>query len=431
MPLSATIDDKNNVYIAADQGLYKLNSDGKLIWKFEPGPAPGHSKHGNLVPDGASLYNGAAYVDTTDGRVFAIDMETGSVIWDKQVAPNICYDTGFVAVWDGIAILETDGIGGAQCKYVRGLNATDGSELWRFEPDDPVWDLMAQYLEDDSFVFQDFTGKVYRNVLSNGTNIWKNGGRPSSWTDGTQGLGPNGIVYAVNTHGCMGKDCHGHLTAYRVSDGKMLWQREVPRPPNSSPVVGRLTSSERLSVVIPIGQQPSCSSLGGILHYFFPRVMGLLPQSVSAPVFYVMHKFFYHVVGDLQSMIVGELPTDIYAFDAETGALQWNWTGPTWKRFQCPGDDKYFIERYQINVRAASCPTPWGAPRVGADGTLYAGNQNGVFYAIRDWNEDGKIDDATEVSSFDCGAEFSSAGSAHGDGMVVMASGVRVWAWKV
>jgi len=433
MPMGATIDDKNNVYVSGDQGLYKLSADGKLLWRFHPGPAPG-GRTSNIGPDGASLYEGAVFFDTTDGRVFSIDMETGRIIWQRRVAPNICFDTGFIAVWDGVAIVETDNLDGAcKCKNLRGLETATGEELWIFQPDNPVWDLMAQYLPDDggSFVFQDLTGKVYRNYLSNGTNIWKRGGWPGSWTDGTQGLGSNGIVYGVNTNGCGGKDCHGFLTAYNVTTGDQLWQREVPRPPNSSPVVGKLGGDDRLSVVIPIGQQPSCDSLGGYWAFRFPSVWNMLPTFLQGALFYATHKYFANWVGDDQSKLVGELPTDVYAFDAETGALRWTWKGPTWKRFQCPGDEKYFMERQKIGVRTASCPTPWGAPRIGIDGVVYVGNQNGWFYAIRDWNEDGRIDDQTEVSGFDCEAEFSSVGSAHGDRMVVMASGVRVWAWKV
>merc|ERR1719188_85857 len=107
MPMGASIDDKNNVYVAADQGLYKLDPNGKLIWKFNP-PRADRAFMNNLGPDGVSLYEGAALYDTTDGRVFSLDMETGRVIWERKVAQNICFDTGYISVWHGVAIVETD-----------------------------------------------------------------------------------------------------------------------------------------------------------------------------------------------------------------------------------------------------------------------------------------------------------------------------------
>eukprot|EP00404_Azadinium_spinosum_P001222 CAMPEP_0180425230 /NCGR_PEP_ID=MMETSP1036_2-20121128/5155_1 /TAXON_ID=632150 /ORGANISM="Azadinium spinosum, Strain 3D9" /LENGTH=510 /DNA_ID=CAMNT_0022430711 /DNA_START=33 /DNA_END=1562 /DNA_ORIENTATION=+ len=428
MPMGAAIDDKNNVYVSADQGIYKLNPDGKLVWRYNPGNAPGRSN--NLVPDSPSLYNGAVLCDTVDGRVYSLDMETGKVNWLRQVAPSIGMDTGVVAVHAGVVVVETDASDGS-CRslYVRGLNVTNGNELWRFEPDNPLWDLMAQFLDDGTFVFQDLTGKVYRNRLSDGSNIWKSGGWPGSWTDGTQGLGPNGLVYGVNTNGCGGSHCHGYLSAYKVTDGSLVWQKDVPRPPNSSPVVGRLGKGDRLSVVMPIGQQPSCDPAGSRVFEHFPYLralpwsLQLLAQGAAQLVALMQ--------GDGQQAWTGneDQMTDIMTFDAENGDLQWVWRGPTWKRLQCPGDEKGFLTRMFLGVRTASCPTPWGAPRIGTDGTVYAGNQNGFFYAINDWNSDGQIDPVKEVSAFDCEAEFSSAGSAHGDGMVVMASGIKVWAW--
>mmetsp|Transcript_90201 Transcript_90201/g.263789 ORF Transcript_90201/g.263789 Transcript_90201/m.263789 type:complete len:542 (+) Transcript_90201:68-1693(+) len=447
MPLGAAIDDQKNIYVSADQAVWKLSPEGKTLWKWSPPLLPGQPKN-NLIPNGASIYEGAVFIDTTDGRFFSIDMETGRQIWVSKVSNNACTDTGFVAVYGGVAVAEIDGPNQyGLCSAVVGVNTTDGSRLWSYTTDNPLWDLMVHFLADGTFVFQDVNGKAYRNHLLNGTNIWKNGGEPApSWTDGTQGVGPNGIIYTVsiqaNHPACAGgpragaatsgPDCPGWLRAYRLSDGEQLWQKAVPRPPNSSPVVGRLGAGDRLSVVIPVGQQPSCDPPVVMLWYWFPSIMNRLPGSLAMLIGYLGVKLTERVNDAWHQRIWGnpDLPSDVYAFDAETGDFQWRWTGPTYKRFMCPGDEKGYIERSALGIRSASCPTPWSAPRIGADGTIYVGNMNGIFYAIKDLDGNGQIDPDREVSSFDCEAEFSSIGSAHAPGLMVIASGVKVWAFK-
>merc|ERR1711884_609279 len=87
---------------------------------------------------------------------------------------------------------------------------------------------------------------------------------------------------------------------------------------------------------------------------------------------------------------------DLHVFDAETGSPLWTWEGPTSYWRMAPGDRDGFIPRSKLGVRAISCPTPWNQPRIGYDGTIYVGNQNGKFYAIRDANGDDRIDNEKE-----------------------------------
>merc|ERR1712211_110114 len=112
----------------------------------------------------------------------------------------------------------------------------------------------------------------------------------------------------------------------------------------------------------------------------------------------------------------------VYAFDAATGAVRWQWSAPVYKRIQTVGDEKLFLERLLKNVRSASCPA-LPAPRIGGDGTVYVQHKSGNFYAIRDTNGDGLIDPEKEVSSFDCEHDFSSIGSIHAPGLMVSVSG--------
>lgn len=434
VPIGAVMDEKKNVYISADTATYKLSPNGEMMWKYKQ---PGSN------PDGPAIMDGAFFGSTDSGHVYSVDLERGQERWVTRAAENGCGDTGFVSAHNGVVLASVglkQSVNGPACSSVAAVNSSDGSILYMFDPDNGLWDFMAQFVDDESFVFQDMSGVLYRVSLLTGELQWKNGGLPGSWTDGTQFLGSNGIVYQTNNNGLRGEDdshclydgCPGTLGAYRVSDGSFVWKRTVPKPPNTSPVVGRLRPDAPLSVVMPIGQQaprggtPPASTL-------WERFVNLkkLPQFVQRQIWSASH-FLSIWLGDRQQYLWGnpDRPHEIHVFDAETGEPSWQWKGPVGRRWMATGDEEAYVARVN-KLRTVCWPTPWNAARIGADGTIYVGNENGVFYAIRDANGDNVIDDATEVSSYSTGSNFPSCGSAHAPGMIVVANCEAVLAWKI
>lgn len=421
LPIAVVIDDQKNVYASAERYSYKLSPNGEVIWKYQQIAG---------TPDGPSIMDGTFFGDTTSGHVFAVDMETGKEKWVKKVDTTICGDTGFLSAYHGVVIVSTgtkECHAGPGCKTVRALNASNGNQLWEFDTDNAMWDFMAQFTQDDTVIFQDSSGVIYRLELERGKLLWKNGGVPGSWTDGTQFLGSNGIVYQTNND--LEMTGSGNLGAYRVSDGTFLWKQEVPKSPNTSPVVGRLGKSDRLSVVMPIGHQTGFGA-------FPPTVLFLwswfswLGVTTAWIILKPIHLFSIWL-GDYQRFLWRTVPRqhDIYVFDAETGSLQWKWEGPINYQVNANGDEAAFQDRVNLKMRTACWPTPWSAARIGSDGTIYVGDESGIFFAIRDVNGDNRIDD-DEVSAFNTQTNFPSCGSAHAPGMVVVANCDSIWAWK-
>lgn len=412
--LGTAIDADYNVYVSSHNWIVKHDgATGEILWRYWPRGS---------IPDNVALYGDRVYGDSHQGFFYALDMKTGREIFHTKVATAICGDTGSVSVHDGVMLGGVDPLkGGEMCGRIVAANATDGNVLWSFKPDNPVWNIMLQFPDDGTTVFQDFTGRVYRLRLADGSLVWKNGGFPNSWTDGTQLL-YEGIVYAVSNNGCGGPDCHGALTAYRLADGAKLWSADTPRPANAFPAVGRLGEGKSLSVVMPVGQQPSCEA-----NIIFVPYRHLMPGALV----WLLHNFFIWL-GDSARYIFKNpvLPTDLIVYDAATGQRQWHWKGPTWYRQQCPGDEEDFFFRYQARTRAACCPNTWGGPRVSKDGTIFVGNQNGDFLAIKDKNGDGRIEEESEVRRYDTGAAFSGPGSAHAPGMIAVASCDTVFVFR-
>jgi outer membrane protein assembly factor BamB len=386
----AVLDDAKNIYLQTNDGVRKIDPDGQMLWEFLPERVLGEE-----LPDTGFLFEGAFYVSTTAGWVYAISMPTGDVLWKTKLA-STDGNNGWVTVNEGVVLTGSDAReeykssprpGRRADQVVTGLNASSGMVLWNFKPDAPVWNFMGSFAGDGTFTFQDYEGKAYRCRLTDGSLIWKNGGVENSWTDGTSLLGPNQVVYTVSNRDLKGgRDAPGDVSAYQLEDGKLLWRTEVPRPPNNLPAVGQLAGRSGLSLVQPIGQQCEQGN-----------------------------------------------PTDVYALDAETGEIQWIFNGPSQSHPLQAGDDNPIAQAQRLlaGVRPITLPNPWSAPTIDGNGIVVIGNQEGQLYALADKDGDGKVTDA-EISRFDTKACFSgSAAAAIAPGMLVATSIDAMYVFKM
>mmetsp|Transcript_22332 Transcript_22332/g.47612 ORF Transcript_22332/g.47612 Transcript_22332/m.47612 type:complete len:464 (+) Transcript_22332:69-1460(+) len=390
IPVGIAIDEKKDLYLTAADGIRKFNPDGKLLWTYF------RDLSGNqieVINNAASLLDGSLFGITSLGRVFAVSMETGNELWSTKAASNADGNYGQVQAHGGVVITageassHIDGRPETCCgpgnHVVIGLSATDGHVLWRYAPKVPVWNFMASFAEDGTFIFQDLEGRAHRCNASDGALIWKAGGVPGSWTDGSALLGPNGMVYTVANfkNGGFGP---GRLSAFTFSEGKEIWRTVTPRPPNNMPAIGRLAGHSGLSVVQPMGQQ--CAQ----------------GQQI-----------------------------DVRAYDAKTGKIQWVFEGPKQQGRFVAGDAEGVSARSLNQIQTMTMPNPWGPPSIDAKGTVYLGGETGQFFALQDSNGDGRVEGIEEVSSFETGAAFvGSSGPALAPGMLAVGSINQLYVWK-
>jgi outer membrane protein assembly factor BamB len=377
VPVGTSIDDQKAIYLTCAEGIRKFSPDGALKWTW--------TRQGDeTMTKAAALMDGVVFGITTKGRVFAVSMDTGSELWSTTVAEESDGNYGHVQADAGVVITAAEVSSKVNVNHkVVGLNGTNGHLLWSYEPAIPIWNFGSSFVGDGTFIFQDLEGRVHRNRVSDGSLIWKSGGIPESWTDGQANLGPNGVAYGVANYGTGPNGC---LSAYRVSDGKMLWRQNVSTSPNSVPAIGRLLGQTGFSVVMPIG------------------------------------------MNDMQGARI-----DVYAFNAETGAQQWYWKGYTQTVSMGLGDANP-VAQYQrkiAHIQTMTLPNSWGIPAIDGQGTAYVGGITGHFVALRDSNGDGIVSGPDEESVLITDADWvGSSGPALAPGVLATANANSLFVWR-
>ena len=116
---------------------------GDLLWQYShrlpQGRNPSVKRH-------IALYGDKVYLATSDVRMIALDVKTGSVVWNTQIADPAQHGmTGGPLIARGKVMVGTTGRGPGG-NYIVGLDAETGKEAWRFatipkpgEPGGDTW----------------------------------------------------------------------------------------------------------------------------------------------------------------------------------------------------------------------------------------------------------------------------------------------------
>lgn len=147
---------------------------GKMLWEYDPEVPKewGRNACCDVVNRGVAYWEGKVYVGTIDGRLIALDADTGSVLWDintiDRTKPYTI--TGAPRVVKNKVII---GNGGAELGvrgYFSAYDANNGKMLWRFYtvPGDPSKPFEHKELEAASKTWKG--GKWW--VIGGGGTVW-------------------------------------------------------------------------------------------------------------------------------------------------------------------------------------------------------------------------------------------------------------------
>lgn len=110
--------------------------DGELLWMHDP-KVPGEWAVNvccDLVNRGVAAWEGKIFVGTLDGRLLALDAETGEEVWSTQTSdPDERYSiTGAPRAARGLVFIGQAGAEFGVRGYVTAYDADTGAEAWRF-----------------------------------------------------------------------------------------------------------------------------------------------------------------------------------------------------------------------------------------------------------------------------------------------------------
>lgn len=318
------IDGSGNFYVVNHEGVHKLCPHGQELWFHQL----------EYINNMVSLYE-QNVLGSAQGTAFCLSMEDGSVIWETKLAEDCGGDSGYPAAHDGIFVVGAEEghhppNDGGNTK-VFGLNSTTGEKLWQFDPEVPVWNFAPLFPGDDSTVFMDFAGNIYKLHLKSGELIWKTLARDDqdSFSDGGAILGSTYVYTCSNVGAGHGQEgTQGALRAYSLSGGELVWEQILSQPCNSYPAVGKLGQRSELSVVVTPGAFIGTLSIHG----------------------------------------------SVMAFDALTGDRQWQYQTPVWHGVMAKND-----------MTGIPCiPAHWSAPIITVDGIITAVRIDGLLYEVYD-----------------------------------------------
>jgi quinohemoprotein ethanol dehydrogenase len=193
---------------------------GKELWTFDPEPDGQYARNAccDVINRGVAVWQGAVYVNSTDGWLFALDAETGAVRWKVDTfidrtrpysAPSSAHVAGdVVVVGNAGADFNVRG-------YISAYDLTSGDLRWRFftvprDPalgpqDHPDLEKAAETWDRDSLWKMGGGGTVWDSMLYdprlNLLYVGTGNGSPYSWRDRSPSGGDNlylASILAIN-----------------------------------------------------------------------------------------------------------------------------------------------------------------------------------------------------------------------------------------
>lgn len=201
------------VYFGSDDHYVRAAeiSTGNLLWT-----SPDLGDGVTAVP---AVANGKVFVGTWSGNIYALDSNTGIILWQFPAggvifsSPSVIGNTVYV---------------GSGTQNIYAINAEAGSQKWKFCcAEDSVWGSPA--VAEGILYVQDLVGKVHALDINTGTLLWsyKTGAAPSS--SFSSAAIANGVVYIGSQD--------EFVYAFNAKSGNLLWKFQTGGPVLTSPAV--------------------------------------------------------------------------------------------------------------------------------------------------------------------------------------------------
>lgn len=335
-----------NVYVGNRQGdVYALNQEsGKVVWErrfatyndegfFSGLSSIWSSGISAKISGGMTINLNTVYFGTEDGFVYALDAATGETKWQIDVRGEVLASPSIDA---GIVVVST-GAGS-----LIGLKVSDGSEAWRYDSEVPPLSLRGistPVATNGGAIVGTATGKLQVNIIDSGIVAWEAAvTTPSGATELERivDIDSKPIVFGGNIYTI---SYDGTLAAVELRSGRVIWKREY------SSYQSIALNGNSLFVVDNNSNIYAIDRRNGVELWSQGRLKG---RNLTGPV----------SMGN--DIVVGDEFGFLHWLDQQEGTLV--------ARYQLGGDDE----------DEAIFSTP-----VVADSTLYATTRDGVIAAVK------------------------------------------------
>jgi quinohemoprotein ethanol dehydrogenase len=202
---------------------------GERLWTYDPQVPKAHGRFAccDVVNRGLALYRGKVYVGTIDGRLVALDVQSGQPVWTTQTTPvDQAYTiTGAPRIANGMVVIGNGGAEYGVRGYVSAYDAETGELRWRTYtvPGDPSKGFESEAME--------------RAAATWNGQWWTAGGGGTAW-DAIVFDPELDIVYVGTGNGSpWNRDLRSpgggdnlylsSILALRADDGSLLWHYQT------------------------------------------------------------------------------------------------------------------------------------------------------------------------------------------------------------
>lgn len=147
------------------------------------------------------------------GRVYALDLNNGGIIWQSQMSKNNVYLT-----------VDDDKLFLAAGNMVYSVDVDDGSVIWEYQVGNDV--VSPPYVSDGRVYFGSFDTRVYSLDAETGSCIWNSS---TGWGVCASPVVSDGLVYVGSMD--------NYMYAFDVENGRRVWSFVTYGAIRSTPVV--------------------------------------------------------------------------------------------------------------------------------------------------------------------------------------------------
>lgn len=317
--ISKIINGKDNLQPPHELTEFKPTVQVQRLWKDSIGKGAGRSGI-RLMP---AYADGKLYVASVDGKLAALDANTGKTIWRDDTRtqgwfgfghkryPDALYAGGPAVSGDLLVVGTLDG-------HVYGMDATTGKQRWAAEVSDEV---VSPPVIDNGVVYaRTNDGRIYALDAATGERKWVNDQADVPLLS-LRGNGPLMVAHGVVFYG----SDDGKVVALRSDTGSAQWQQPVAKGEGRSDIDKLDDADDMLQLegdtlyaTAYHGQLASIDAPSGRLNWSRPFSS-------------------YVGVGVAGNQLVGVDDNSIvWAFDAGTGADMWKQDGLQYRWLTTP-----------------------------------------------------------------------------------------------